>query len=318
MVKVMKVRDAVNLDDREPILLREEASLYEAIQRMIDAPHVRSAYLVDEQGQLEGILTLRNLVNYIFSHFYFRKPEKGESIYDWMNLVGAIDLANTDTVCVTQDEPLQEAVRKILEHDLQEIPVVDEEGSVVGDLNLLQLLSVWVEKARKAGTGHKRIRLCRFVEQKQLIMDIKSREKESALDELLSVMKKNPHIKSIKELRQSILSRESLVSTGVGRGVAIPHARCSCVQECVIAVGLSREGVDFNALDDQPVHLIFLIAAPETAGYPYAAILARVTHILRDEDRRRELLACRSSSEMLELLEEYDREIETEKIGSVR
>lgn len=309
MMRRLKVKHAERLVSVAPIILREEASIYEAVEKLINTPHARSAYVVDEQGHLEGIVTLTDLVNHVFSEHYFESKRSKQNMSQIVHSENAATLACTQPVCVTAEEPLEQAVQKILQHNLQEIPVVDDEGVVVGDLNLLDLLSVWFDST---STNHRqkqdKVRLSRYVNKKTVSVSLKAETKGEALDELLGLLSKAPQVKDIDELSRMVKQRESLVTTGVGRGVAIPHARCVGVSGCAIAVGVSKKGIDFGAHDKEPVKIIFLLAVQEAAGFPYAQLLARVIQLLNRKEHTERLLSASSASDILSVIEQFDRE----------
>ncbi len=311
-MRALRVRDAEKLISTEPILVRDEASIYETVEQLIDTRHARCAYVVDEQGQLLGMVTLKALVEHIFAHHYLGgKPAEG-SMFDIIHTENALQLAATQPVYVTENEPLDQAIEKMLNSDLQEVPVVDEEGVVVGDINLLDLLSMWMESSSESRrrAGHERVRIARFVGEDRICVRLRARKKEAALDEMLAMLKEVPQVVDLEAVRRVVKAREVLVTTGVGRGIAIPHGRCQGVHDCIIAVGLSEKGIDFASLDGKPVHIIFLIAVPEVAGFPYAQILAQVMHLLHSEQTQQRLLACESPQQLMSILEEFDREYE--------
>lgn len=315
----LRVRDAEKLVSTEPILIREEASIYETVERLIDTRHARCAYVVDLQGRLVGIVTLKALVEHIFAHHYFGDKGQKGSQYEIVHTESALQLAAGQPVYVTPDESLDQAVEKILNRGLEEIPVVDDEGVVTGDINLLDLLSVWMESSLEGRrrTGQEQVRLARYVHPDCICLHLEARTKKAALNEMLSLLERAPQVQHVEAVRRVVEAREVLVTTGVGKGVAIPHGRCEGVRDGVIAIGLSREGVDFASLDGKPVHIIFLMAAPEVAGFPYARILSQVIRLLHCERNQQRLLACETPQELIGVLEEFDREYES-KLAPVR
>jgi len=103
----------------------------------------------------------------------------------------------------------------------------------------------------------------------------------------------------------AIIGREALGSTAIGRGAAVPHARAPGVDQVLMALGLSRQGVEFNALDGEVVHSIFLVIGPETkAAEDYLSVMATISRLLHNDDFRRFLASARSSGEVLDLIEE--------------
>lgn len=100
------------------------------------------------------------------------------------------------------------------------------------------------------------------------------------------------------------LQREGEGTTGIGGGVAVPHAKTTLVKEVLVGVGLSAEGIDFASVDGDPVHAVFLIAAPPDATAEYLAIMKWVVTLTRSKYWMRLLRGCRSSEAVVEVLEE--------------
>lgn len=106
-----------------------------------------------------------------------------------------------------------------------------------------------------------------------------------------------------QELLTAILAREQIVSTGLGQGVAVPHVRLSSCRAFSMALGIASSGIDWNALDQKLVQLIFLICAPESAQKEYLQVLSEIVRTLKDERKRGGLLSAKSASEVLVILE---------------
>lgn len=102
----------------------------------------------------------------------------------------------------------------------------------------------------------------------------------------------------------AIIGREALGSTAIGRGAAVPHARAPGVDQVLMALGLSLQGVEFNALDGEVVHSIFLVIGPQEAAEDYLSVMATISRLLHNDDFRRFLASARSSGEVLDLIEE--------------
>ena len=99
----------------------------------------------------------------------------------------------------------------------------------------------------------------------------------------------------------AIFEREKIVSTGIGLGVAIPHAKLSNMDEFFIAIGCLKNGVDWNAMDKAPVRIIFLIGGPDDKQTEYLQILSSLTVAIKDDVRRKKILNAQSPSEIMEV-----------------
>lgn len=119
-------------------------------------------------------------------------------------------------------------------------------------------------------------------------------QKEQALGKLVDVLAASPCIRDKAELAQAILEREKLMSTGIGLGLAVPHVRLESVSELIMAVGISTDGIaDYESLDDKPVHLIFMIAAPAGQHAAYLRLLSVISSRAKALNGR--LLECRDA-----------------------
>ena len=139
-----------------------------------------------------------------------------------------------------------------------------------------------------------------------VILKLKSKDKIGVIKELTSLLLKKGIITDEEEFLKDILKRENLESTGIGFGVAIPHARTKAVKKLVLAFGKSTQGIDFSSIDGKPSYLVFLIAAPEDKKSEYILILAKLSKILRREDIRRKLRGTEDAKEVIEIIEKAE------------
>ncbi len=132
--------------------------------------------------------------------------------------------------------------------------------------------------------------------------------KEEVIRELVELLVRAGAIKErdVAKLVQTLLKRESLGSTGIGQGVAIPHGKSDCVGKLVAAFGISRGGVDFDALDGEPVYLFFLLLAPEDSAGPHLKALARISRLLKDKHFRDSLRTAKDEKALLKIIQGED------------
>lgn len=129
--------------------------------------------------------------------------------------------------------------------------------------------------------------------------------KEAALKALSKVLAKTKEVGNEKELAKAISDRERILSTGIGYGIAIPHAKIRSVTGFVAAIGISEGGIEFDSLDNKPVHVIVMIAGPEGENETYLRILSRFTEVLKWEDTRNRIIkAGKKSDQVMAILEE--------------
>ena len=148
-----------------------------------------------------------------------------------------------------------------------------------------------------------------FLDDRAVTTDLKAQSnKEDVVRELVELLVQAGSIKErdVTKLVQILLKRESLGSTGIGQGVAIPHGKSDCVTRLVGAFGVSRAGVNFDSLDGEPVYLFFLLVAPEDSAGPHLKALARISRLLKDKHFRDILLVARDEKAHVKILREED------------
>lgn len=145
------------------------------------------------------------------------------------------------------------------------------------------------------------IRLGEFLTPERAI-DLRSRTKDAALMELVETLAGADEVKNREKVLDAVRERERIVSTGIGLGVAVPHAKIPEVSEFILAYGRSRDGIDFASIDDRPVHHIVLIVGPPDRQPRYLQFLASVTLTLKRADLRRQLELATSTSDLHRIL----------------
>jgi nitrogen PTS system EIIA component len=130
---------------------------------------------------------------------------------------------------------------------------------------------------------------------------LKSRKKSDVIKELVKILKSSGKIKDPKTVLADVLKREDLASTGLGEGIAVPHAKTTAVDTLTIALGLSPRGIDFDSLDDQPAHIFFLLLAPPDQSGPHLQALTEIAKMNRNKKFCREILDASTSAEVASL-----------------
>ncbi|MDQ0411940.1 PTS fructose transporter subunit IIABC [Mesobacillus stamsii] len=139
-------------------------------------------------------------------------------------------------------------------------------------------------------------------------LSMTARTKLDAVNELVDVLDSTGKLTNQKIFKKEILNREKQSTTGVGDGIAIPHAKTGVVKEAAIVFGRSELGIDYESLDGLPAHLFFMIAAPEGANNTHLEALARLSTILMKADAREKLLVAQSADEVMDIIDIYDQE----------
>ena len=141
-------------------------------------------------------------------------------------------------------------------------------------------------------------------------LSLASTEKDAVIDELIESLDKAGKLNDKKAFKQAILAREEQSTTGIGDGIAIPHAKTSAVKEPAVAFGRTKTGADFDSLDGKPAHLFFMIAAPEGANNTHLEVLSRLSSILIKEEVREKLMTAETKDDILAIFDQYDKEDE--------
>lgn len=137
-------------------------------------------------------------------------------------------------------------------------------------------------------------------------LDLKARRKPEVLRELVAMVSKD----NAELLLQTLMKREELGSTGIGKGIAIPHGRSLLIEKLEMAVGRSTKGVDYEAIDKKPAHLFFLIMAPpQDPGNQYLITLGRVAMVCQELTRKKRIFDPQTPEEFIELVRALEDKI---------
>jgi len=146
------------------------------------------------------------------------------------------------------------------------------------------------------------LELSEFISPKLTKLELTSTTKLDAIKELVDMLDVAGYLTDSDAFLKAVLEREKVGSTGIGKGIAIPHSRAATVRDVVVAVGRSASGIEFDALDNRPVNLVFLIAAPIEPGGLYLKALARLSRLLRYQEFRNRLMEANSVEEITKII----------------
>ena len=146
-------------------------------------------------------------------------------------------------------------------------------------------------------------KITEFITVVAIDLDMKATNKTEAILELTKLLEKTGKLDSFDKTLEALKDREKLGSTGIGKGVAIPHAKTEFAKDLVIAFGVSKQGVNFNAVDDAKVNIFFAFASPLKNSQTYLKILARISRLIRNDDFREKLLSAKNPQEIIELID---------------
>ncbi|MGL5417687.1 MAG: PTS fructose transporter subunit IIABC [Clostridium sp.] len=158
------------------------------------------------------------------------------------------------------------------------------------------------------------MRISDLLSKETIALNLNVENKKDALSKMVDVLDKAGRLEDRKLYEEEIWKRENSSSTGIGDGVGIPHAKTKAVKKASLAMGLLEKEIEFEALDDAPVNLIFMIAAPEGANNEHLETLSKLAVLLMNEDFKKELLASKTPEAVLAVIDKFeDGEKEEEK-----
>lgn len=152
------------------------------------------------------------------------------------------------------------------------------------------------------------MRITELLTKDTINLSLKTNQKVDAIEELVNVLDSAGKLTNRTEFKKAILKREEQSTTGIGEGIAIPHAKTKAVKQAAIAFGRSTDGVNYESLDGQPAHLFFMIAATEGANNTHLEALSRLSTILLKEEVRKLLLEAKTENDVLAIIDRYDQE----------
>lgn len=136
-----------------------------------------------------------------------------------------------------------------------------------------------------------------------MVLDLNVTSKDQALEAMLNKILLSPRINNKNKIRNAIFAREQLMSTGIGYGLAVPHARDNTVDDFVIAVARCKNGVIYDSIDDMPVTLIFMIIASDKQDKDYIRLLSRIMLKMKNKSLLHEIMEAESTKQIFKLLQ---------------
>lgn len=152
------------------------------------------------------------------------------------------------------------------------------------------------------------MRITELLDKRSIEINGSPKSKEEALDQMVALMAKSGKINDMEAYRKEVYRREEEGTTGVGEGIAIPHGKGAFVDKPGLAAMVVKDGVDYDSLDGEPVHLIFLIAAPNTKDNVHLDVLSKLSVLLMNEDFSKALQNAKSPEEFIKIVDAADEE----------
>jgi mannitol/fructose-specific phosphotransferase system IIA component (Ntr-type) len=147
------------------------------------------------------------------------------------------------------------------------------------------------------------MRLRDLLDEATVKVPLESVDKEECLEEMVDLLVRSGRISDRQEALQALMQREAQATTGIGKGIALPHGKLDSISELVVALGTSKEGIEFDSVDDELVHFVVLLLASTAATGSHLRTLVEVARLVEVPGFFRKALDCKTSSELLDLID---------------
>ncbi|MDX1619012.1 MAG: PTS sugar transporter subunit IIA [Balneolaceae bacterium] len=140
-----------------------------------------------------------------------------------------------------------------------------------------------------------------------VIPNLEAKDKEEALDKLINLFESKVDEEELEKIREAVLEREKIMSTGVGKGLAIPHGKAAGISRNYAAFAILENPIDYNAVDEQPVNLIFLLVGPQSSNSFHIKMLSRISRLMNNNEFREKLIRCTDTEQILDVFKQEEQ-----------
>ena len=153
------------------------------------------------------------------------------------------------------------------------------------------------------------MKICDILKQDKIITELKGESKEEVINELLDLFENDSRVIDISKVKKAVIEREKIMTTAIGKLIAIPHAKSDAVMEMIAAFGKFVQPFDFDSLDNKPVYLVFLFVSTTNLAADHLKLLSRISKMMDNDEFRKNLLTASSAEEIFELFQEEENKI---------
>jgi len=146
-----------------------------------------------------------------------------------------------------------------------------------------------------------------LLDSKYILTGFKSNNKDDVMNELIDLLKGDERVIDLEEVRKCVFDREKIMSTGVGKGFAIPHGKTNSITDIIAAFGKSETPIEYNSLDGEPVHLVFLLVGKDNLVGKHIKLLSRISRLMNNDEFREQLIKADSVESILKIFEEEEQ-----------
>ncbi len=139
-----------------------------------------------------------------------------------------------------------------------------------------------------------------------IVADLQGQTKEDVINELINLFKDDSRVIELEKVRDAVLEREKIMSTGVGKGFAIPHGKTNAVTDILAAFGKTTRPIEYDSLDGHPVYLVFLLVGKDNLVSKHIKLLSRISRMMNKDEFREKLIQAKTSEEILEIFKKEE------------
>lgn len=147
-----------------------------------------------------------------------------------------------------------------------------------------------------------------FLDPASITAGLKADNKNDLINELIDLLEPKVNQEQLEKMRESVFDREQIMSTGVGKQLAIPHGKCSFIDDIFASFAILKKPIEFNSIDNEPVKMVFLLVGPESKCNNHIKLLSRISRLMNSSSFREKLLNCHSSDEIYETFQQEEKE----------
>ena len=152
------------------------------------------------------------------------------------------------------------------------------------------------------------MKVSELLEERFILTDFKSDDKKDIINELIDLHKEDNNVNDLEKVRTAIHDREKEMSTGIGKGFAIPHGKTNAVNDVIVSFGKTTSDIDYEALDGNPVHLVFLLVGKVDLVSKYIKLLSRISRVMNKDDFREKILNAKTKDEIINIFKEEEKQ----------
>jgi fructose-specific phosphotransferase system IIA component len=150
------------------------------------------------------------------------------------------------------------------------------------------------------------MKVSEYLNEDNVLLNVEARDKYELIDKLIDVAAKSGKILDKEKVREAVYEREKILSTGVGKGFAVPHGKTDAVNDIVLAFAITKEPLNYEALDNQPVRLVMLMVGKDSLVSSHIKLLSRISRLMNNDDFRENLLNAKTKQEVLEIFKKEE------------